>query len=498
MSAMKRRDFLGLAGVTALGLSARPAAAMRAGRPDAIDAQEDPRLLHVHRLIEARMAEYRVPGVGFGFVSGERISLRGFGLTNIENPQPVEPDTVFPIASISKTVVATALMRLVENGQADLEAPVRAYLPDFQVADEETSREVRLWHLLTHTPGWEGQLGTPDRGPRTLENFVAGLADLPRLAAPGEVWSYNNAGFGVAGRVIEVIHDASINEALSELVFEPLGLAHAFTRTGTAMTHRFAAPHRDRDGRTEVIRPFSLPANVAAGGAAMSVETLIRYARFHLGHDLPDADMSIVSLDGREAMRTPRVTKNATTDEMGPGWHLRRLDGVMTAAHGGTLGGHCLHVQLVPERDFAFAILTNHNQGWRLIHDVEQSILDVFLDLRLAPRQRTGGNRGGNEMMTTHSTPLDPQPDPAEYLGAYRRPPVGESEVVVDAGRVVLRGSGSGGASPPLVFWAEDLAYTDPPEGVAYPYRGMPVEFIRDQEGTVRWIRVNGRIARRG
>lgn len=498
MAEMRRRDFLGLAGGAALAIPARGAAGALRGDRGTLDAQDDPRLVHAYRLIEARMAEYRVPGVGFGLVAGGRVHLRGFGLTNLDNPQPVEPDTVFPIASISKTVIATALMRLVEEGRADLEAPVREYLPDFRVADEETSREVRLWHLLTHTPGWEGQLGTPDRGPRTLENFVDGLTDLPRLAGPGEVWSYNNAGFGVAGRVIEAIHGTSIDEALSGLVFDPLGLTHAFTRTGTAMTYRFAAPHRDRDGRTEVIRPFSLPANVAAGGAAMSVETLVRYARFHLGHDLSDADTSIVSLAGREAMRTARIVKNATTDEMGPGWHLRRLGGVLTAAHGGTLGGHCLHVQLVPERDFAFAILTNHAQGWRLIHDVEQSILDVFLDLRLAPGQRTGGNRGGNEMMTTHATPLARQPDPAEYAGTYRRPPVGESEVGVVDGRMVLLEYGSGGASPALVFWGDDVAYTDPPEGVDYPYRGMPVEFIRDGSGAVRWMRVNGRIARRG
>ncbi len=493
---MKRRDFLGLAGGAALGMSSRPAAAAPGGE-GSLDIQEDPRLVHVHRLIEARMAEYRVPGVGFGLVTGGRAWLRGFGLTNLDNPQPVEPDTVFPIASISKTVIATALMRLVEEGRADLEAPVREYLPGFRVADEEMSREVRIWHLLTHTPGWEGQLGTADRGPRTLENFVEGLADLPRLAAPGEVWSYNNAGFGVAGRVIEVVQDASIDDALSSLVFDPLGLTHAFTRTGTAMTYRFAAPHRDRDGRTEVIRPFSLPANVAAGGAAMSVETLVRYARFHLGHELPGADTSIVSASGREAMRTARIVKNATTDEMGHGWHLRRLGGVLTAAHGGTLGGHCLHVQLVPERDFAFAILTNHSEGWRLIHDVEQSILDVFLDLRLAPGQRTGGNRGGNEMMTTHAEPLARQPDPALYAGTYRRPPVGESEVLESDGRAVLRGSGVGEAGAPLVFWSEDLAWTDPPEGQEYPYRGMPVEFVRDGGGAVRWMRVNGRIARR-
>ena len=70
--------------------------------------------------------------------------------------------------------------------------------------------------------------------------------------------------------------------------------------------------------------------------------------------------------------------------------------------------------------------------------------------------------------------------------------------MAVREGRTVLLGSGSGDASPTLVFWGEDLAYTDPPEGVEYPYRGMPVEFIRDEGGAVCWMRVNGRIARRG
>jgi CubicO group peptidase (beta-lactamase class C family) len=479
------------------GSSSRTADGSGRGRRRAAGLQEDPRVRDVHRLIETRMAEYRIPGVAFALVTAEGVDLRGFGLTNLENPQPVTPDTVFPIASISKTVVATAVLRLVEEGRMDLEAPVRAYLPDFRVADEAASREVRIWHLLTHTPGWEGQLSTPDRGPRTLENFVAGLADLPQLARPGEVWSYNNAGFGVAGRVLEVVHGAPINDVFSELVYEPLGLARAFTRTGTAMTHRFAAPHREREGRTQVIRPFSLPANVSAGGAAMSVESLARYARFHLELPIDGADVSIVSPEGRRIMRTPRVTKNATSDQMGAGWHLRTLGGVLTAAHGGTLGGHCLHTQIVPERNFGFVILTNHNQGWRLIHDVEQAILDRFLDLRLAPGQPTGGNRGGNEMMTTHGGVLERQPASDAYVGHYSRDPVEGSTIAVADGGLVLRGMGSGGADTPLVFWGEDLAYADPEPGRAYPYRGMPIEFIRDTSGEVRWLRVNGRIGRK-
>ena len=222
---MHRRHFLGLAGAGALG----------AGR-----IQLDDRFDQISHLIETKMAEYRVTGVAFGLSKNGVSERRGFGITNIDNPQPVTPDTVFAIASISKTVVGTALMRLHDQGRIDVEAPVRQYLPDFRVGDAAATEDVRIWHLMTHTPGWEGQLGTPDRGPETLANFIETLEDLPQLARPGEVWSYNNAGWGVAGRVLEAVTDSTIAEALHDLVFEPLDLDRAFSRTGEAMSYRFA------------------------------------------------------------------------------------------------------------------------------------------------------------------------------------------------------------------------------------------------------------------
>ena len=107
-------------------------------------------------------------------------------------------------------------------------------------------RDVAIWHLLTHTPGWEGQLTREDRGTETLAFFVDTMKDLPQLAAPGEVWSYNNAGFTLAGRVIEVVTGQSIHDALRTLVFEPIGLTRAFTRLEDVATYRFSVAHRAR------------------------------------------------------------------------------------------------------------------------------------------------------------------------------------------------------------------------------------------------------------
>ena len=95
----------------------------------------------------------------------------------------VSTDTVFPIASISKTVCGTAIMRLHDQGKLDVEARVQDYLPDFALGDASAARELRLWHLLTHTPGFEGQLDTPNRGPSTSEHFVETLCARPEISS---------------------------------------------------------------------------------------------------------------------------------------------------------------------------------------------------------------------------------------------------------------------------------------------------------------------------
>jgi CubicO group peptidase (beta-lactamase class C family) len=441
-------------------------------------ARPDPRFEQLATLVTQKMAEYHIPGVALGVMRDGQATTRGFGVTNVDDPQPVTPDTVFALASISKTVTATAIMKLAAQGKVDLRAPVRTYLPDFRVADEAASRDVTILDLLTHTAGWEGQLTVPDHGTNTLADFVASMKDLPQLAPPGRVWSYNNAGFSVAGRVIEVVTGRSFQEAVRALVFQPAQLASATTILGEVTTHRFAVGHRDRGGRTEVVRPFILSANPPAGGVAMNIVDLLGYAKFHLG------DPAL------EVMRTPQVRKNATDDDMGIGWQLRTVGGVRTAAHGGTAsGGLCLLLELVPERHLAFAILTNHTSGWRLIQDVERSLLQSYEQVVLAPNQAIA-HRGVDETMA-HATALAVQPAAAEYVGTYARTPVGNITVRTEAGTMFVGGAG-GGAGTAILFYAPDRAFMI--DGTS---AGLPVEFIREPDGQVRWIRVDGRIGRR-
>jgi len=476
-------------------VSACLAAFVAAGarRQPSAQSHADPAFESLATLVTAKMQQYRIPGVALGVLRDGQTTIRGFGVRNVNDPQPVTSNTVFPLASISKTVTTTAVMRLVEQGKIDLHAPVRKYLPDFRVADETASREVTIWHLVTHTSGWEGQLSATDKGDETLARFVAGLSTDMQLAPPGAAWSYNNAGFAVAGRVIEVVTGQTFSDAIDDLVFRPLGLKLAFTRVGDVVAHWPAIGHVvGPDGSPGMQRTFTLGSTLPAGGVAMSMDNLLDYARFHLGDGRGADGAPLLTRATLTEMRTPQLHKQVYDEDIGLAWHLRTVGAVRTAAHGGTFSGHILLLELVPEKNFAIAILTNSGNGWRLIQDVEREALRSYHGASFAMNQAIG-HRGLNETLPA-VTPLAEQPDPAPYLGAYERPMNTVEVRAAGAGLVVQVRPRSRDADPPMpvAFYGPDRAFV-----TSGPEQNASIEFIRDAAGAVHWVRITGRIARR-
>ena len=443
-------------------------------------------------LTEAKMREYNVPGVAIGIVDNGLVTTRGLGVTNVEDPLPVTPHTVFPIASISKTFAATMMMRLVEQGKVDLTAPVRKYLPDFKVRDEAVSRDVTVWNLLTHTAGWEGQVSGPERGEDTLRNFTATvMPDLMQVAPPAAAWSYNNAGFSVSGRVIEAVTGTSINRAIRDLVFTPLGLPHAGTTAGEFIVNRFAAGHSNRaDTPATLQRPFSPSVSVTAGGVGLCITDLLAYAQFHLGDGRAPNGERLLSRASLEMMRTTQLHKQGTDDDIGIAWHLRNVGPLRVAAHGGTLSGHILLLEIIPEKNFAIGILTNAINGWRLIQDVEREVLKSYHGATF-PKNYAIAHRGLVETLPNVEA-LATQPDLTPYIGRYLRP-MNAVSVRADNGRLVVQeipNTGDPRPVMPIAFFGLDRAVIT--EGND---RGQSIEFVRDAKGTVNWVRVVGRVA---
>src|SRR5207248_3152835 len=141
--------------------------------------------------IEAAMAEHQIPGVAMGVYYQGQEYVRGYGVTNVDYPQPVDGDTLFRIGSTTKTFTGTTVMRLVEQGLLDLNAPVRSYLPEFRVADELASERVTVRQCLNHSAGWLGDdFETFGRGADALTRYGANRASLPQSAPVGLVLGF--------------------------------------------------------------------------------------------------------------------------------------------------------------------------------------------------------------------------------------------------------------------------------------------------------------------
>jgi CubicO group peptidase (beta-lactamase class C family) len=228
--------------------------------------------------------ELRVPGVAVGLLHDGQEHYGYYGVTSVDNPLPVDERTLFLCGSTTKTFTATAIMRLVEQGLVDLDATVRTYLPEFRVADEEAADSVTVLQILNHTAGWDGDFfKNTGEGDDALTRYIDAMADLPQLSPPGEVVSYNNVSFGVAGRVIEKVTGMPYEAALRTMILEPLGLKDTVFLSREILTRRFAVDHqRLQDGGTTVLTLGFPRSGNAIGGLATTPRDQIAWARFHL------------------------------------------------------------------------------------------------------------------------------------------------------------------------------------------------------------------------
>jgi CubicO group peptidase (beta-lactamase class C family) len=248
-----RRGFLRVAtgaGVAAgavalLGIAPNTRAARASqSMPSPSPATDDPDFALLSKQVQAAMQRYGVPGVAVGVLAQGREHLAGFGVTNVESPRPVDIDTLFQVGSLAKLATSTAIMRLVEQGCLSLDAPVRDYLPDLTLADAAVADRVTLAHLLTHTSGWTGDF-FPDtgRGNDALARYVAAMAKLPQVSAPGRYLSYDNAGYALAGRVLEYLAGKPYETTVKELLFTPLAMPRSTFFAEEAITQTVAAGH---------------------------------------------------------------------------------------------------------------------------------------------------------------------------------------------------------------------------------------------------------------
>src|SRR3989442_10150358 len=325
------------------------------------------------------MARYHVPGGAIGILHDGDEDIAAYGVTNLEHRLPVAGDPLFQSASITKRIGGTVVMRLGERGALDLDAPVRRYLPEFRLRDEDAAKRATLRHLVTHTGGWLGDCFADfGKGDDALARYVAAMADLEQLTPIGEVWHYSNSSFAVLGRLIEIATGKTYEAAVRELLFIPLRMSRRCFHADEAITHRVAIRHVIVDEQARVARPWAFPrATTPVGGVVSSVRELLAYARFHLGDGRTPDGGRLLSVGSIELMRT-RLAPADNDRAVGVAWFLREGGGVTGQDHGGAAIGQQGVLMLAPERAFPIAVQTNSGRGALLHESITQGALKAF------------------------------------------------------------------------------------------------------------------------
>ena len=440
-----------------------------------------------------------VPGVAVGVYHDGVEHYAFHGVTSIENPLPVDQETLFQFGSTGKTFTATALLRLVEQGRVELEAPVRRYVPELRLKDEDTARGVTVLHLLNHTAGWAGDaLDDTGDGDDALARFVERMAELEQVTPLGKVVSYNNASLSLAGRIIEKLTGETFERALKELLFEPLGLDHSFFFMNEIMTRRFVVGHTQHpDGRITVARPWALPrGGNPAGGISSNAADQVRWARFHLGDGRAPDGTRLLSEELVQLMKEPTVDMrgSALGDYVGISWLMRDVDGVRLVGHGGTTNGQLSAFEMVPERDFAIAVLTNSGPNGGALHrELVQWALEAYIGVREAEPEPL--ELGDAEL--------------AAYTGRYETIAV-VCDITAESGRLIVNVE----IRPEVLAQLREQGQDEPEDqdpiplgllagdGDRYvvtdgPAKGMTGYFVRDAQGDVEAVHLGGRLATR-
>ncbi len=328
------------------------------------------------------MQQRNVPGVALGVVYDGRDFLAGFGITSVDHPLPVDADTLFQIGSTTKTFTATLAMTQAGQGKLDLDIPVRRYLPDLKLADEEVTAHLTMRHLLTHTGGWAGDFFLDTgAGADALTSYVNRMAELPQLTPLGERYSYNNAGFCLAGRVLEVTSGSTFEAAMRERLLRPLGLIRSSFFPAEVMLRRFAVGHALTDGKVSVASPWPIPrANNPAGGVSSSTREQLGYARFQMSDGTGADGSTVLSVAAMAEMQKPAVSAPLGRRQ-GLAWMLRDLHGARLVFHGGATNGQQSAFLMVPAAGFAITVLTNSTTGARLHSETTKWALKRYLGL---------------------------------------------------------------------------------------------------------------------
>jgi D-alanyl-D-alanine carboxypeptidase len=332
--------------------------------------------------LQSAMQKNHVPGISVAVVhDGKVVMARGYGLANVELSVPATENTVYQIASVTKTFTATAINMLVDEDKLKLDDKIVARLPDLPAA----WKEVTVRQLLSHTSGIKSYTSVKDfhktaRKDYDRREIIDLVAKDPLEFAPGEKWNYSNTGYFLLGLLIEKVTGKSFGDFLADRIFKPLEMTH--TRVNDLQT---VIPNRAQgytwNGKELRNGEYVSPTQPFAAGMLVStVSDLVKW-------DAALDSERLLKKSSLERMWTPAALAKGEPAKYGFGWEIGTVNGHRRLSHGGGIPGFTSQLARFVDDKLTVIVLSNSDQcnAGALAQGIARRIVPTLTDKPLEP-----------------------------------------------------------------------------------------------------------------
>ncbi len=427
--------------------------------------------------LEGQRYRLDLPGFAVGVVYDQQLLWsKGYGYADVAQRIPSTDQTLYRIASISKTFAATAVVQLAERGKLSLDDPVSRHLKWFVPRGSTPAAPPRIWNLLSHSAGLQREVPGSDYDALVspdAESIESATRDTPLVLPPQTRLAYSNYGYAVAGQLVQKVSGMPYADYLRDNVLRPLGMTATDVLEGDETRPGLAIPYgrRTPDGPRPIEQQIPMTdAFESVGALVSSVSDLAKWASFQF-RDSDTNDGPVLTGASLRDMHRPHFLLPDWSQGWGLGWRLTRNDSGARIDHGGSLPGYKSGLLLDPSSRVAVILLMNAEDGPR---ELTAGILKLVAD----PVRRAAAS-------SPAAAPAS-SADLARFAGPYRDRFGGQVHVLavtgglqlldpeaadIDASAVMLRQTG------PVSF------VTESPPGSITSAVASRVQFTLDEAG---------------
>ncbi|MBB6113000.1 CubicO group peptidase, beta-lactamase class C family [Mucilaginibacter lappiensis] len=320
-----------------------------------------------------------VPGIAIAITNGQDVAYsKGFGVTNVQTREKLEPRHNFHIASISKTFTATAVMQLAEQGKIDINKPLVTYLPYFKL-DDERYKAITIKQMLNHTSGmpdvenYEWEKAISDEG--AAERYTKSLADKKMISNPGAEFHYSNMAFDVMGDLIAKVSGTSFEKYVKDNILTPLEMYEGSFYFPETKKNLRTTPHTGKPPVVSLIYPYNRM-HAPSSTLNTNVLELSHWAIANM-YEGKYKNKQIISPSTYAMMMTPTFTIYPNLKaSIGLSWFILPYKGLMNYTHDGGDLGYRNVLTLIPEKKLGIILLSNTQEiDIQYVHDKIRDIL---------------------------------------------------------------------------------------------------------------------------